>query len=266
VHLVRALLARGSACTDSLSGCLAVVSTVAPYRHHRRGGLRVPSRSAVSSRSSSGMEKTRVSRSMKAPPEPDGTGAGRQSGPGEEVAAVGVRRMSTRITIRCTTENDARSIAKLARELGYATTSKMMRSRIRAILLSPADFLIVAVDSSGSVIGWLQAHAAHVVESGFRVEILGLIVSTATRRRGVGRSLVTKAERWAKSISAEVIVVRSNATRVESHAFYPALGYASTKTQLVYRKPLVAPSPTLHATRRPAWPLGIRTVREGGGR
>jgi len=183
------------------------------------------------------------------------------SGSVRAAVAAHVGRMGTRITIRGTTENDAPSIAKLARELGYAVTAKMMRRRIRAILLSPADLLIVAVDSSATVIGWLQAHAAHVVGSGLRVEILGLIVSPATRRRGVGRSLVTKAERWAKSISAEAIVVRSNATRVESHAFYPALGYTSTKTQLVYRKSLVAPNPTLPRNRRPGWPLELLTVR-----
>ncbi|MEW6262444.1 MAG: GNAT family N-acetyltransferase [Thermodesulfobacteriota bacterium] len=162
-----------------------------------------------------------------------------------------VRHMNTRMTIRGATENDARSIAKLARELGYTATAKTMRRRIRAILASSADFLIVAVDSSAGVIGWLQAHAAQVVESGFRVEILGLIVSTTTRRRGVGRSLVTKAERWAKSISAEAIVVRSKATREESHAFYSALGYAYTKTQLAYRKPLVGPNQSAAAKRRP---------------
>ena len=41
-------------------------------------------------------------------------------------------------------------------------------------------------------------------------------------------------------VSAETVVVRSNASRVESHSFYPALGYASTKTQQVYRKLLPA--------------------------
>jgi GNAT superfamily N-acetyltransferase len=113
-----------------------------------------------------------------------------------------------------------------------------MRSRIRDILRSTGDLLIVAEDSLDGVVGWLQAHAAHIVESGFRVEITGLIVSPAARRRGVGRALVAEAERWAGSLSAEAVVVRSNAKRLESHRFYPALGYARTKTQEVYRKPL----------------------------
>ena len=56
------------------------------------------------------------------------------------------------------------------------------------------------------------------------------------RRQGVGRSLVAQAETWAREISAETVVVRSNARRLESHAFYPSLGYLPSKTQVVYRK------------------------------
>jgi predicted N-acetyltransferase YhbS len=110
--------------------------------------------------------------------------------------------------------------------LGYAANAEIMHSRIQAVLLSAADLLIVSVDSSGTVVGWLQAHAAHIVESSFRVEIAGAIVSPAFRRRGVGRRLVTEAEAWAKTISAEAVVVRSNVKRVESHSFYllPSVG------------------------------------------
>jgi ribosomal protein S18 acetylase RimI-like enzyme len=149
--------------------------------------------------------------------------------------------MSATVSIRRATEADADSITRLAGELGYAVHEKKMRSNIKAVLASAADLLIVAVDSSGNVAAWLQAHAAHVVESGFRVEITGLIVSPAFRRRGVGRSLVANAEQWARAALAEAIVVRSNAKRVESHNFYPALGYTATKTQVVYRKPLAEP-------------------------
>jgi ribosomal protein S18 acetylase RimI-like enzyme len=159
--------------------------------------------------------------------------------------------MSTAVSIRRAREDDADSIAMLAGELGYAVHAKIMRSRIQAILASAADLLIVAVDSSSTIVGWLQAHASHNIVSGFRVEIAGLIVSPAFRRRGVGRSLVAKAERWARTISAEAVVVRSNAKRVESHSFYPALGYTSTKTQVVYRKRLAdAPDKTGRANRR----------------
>ena len=146
--------------------------------------------------------------------------------------------MSTPISIRRAIEDDAKAIASLAGELGYTVDAQVMRIRVGAILASATDLLVVATDTSGSVVGWLQAHAAHVVESGFRVEITGLIISALFRRRGLGRALVAKAEDWARQISAEAVVVRSNVARAESHSFYPALGYTSTKTQMVYRKTL----------------------------
>ena len=112
-----------------------------------------------------------------------------------------------------------------------------------AVLGSENDLVIVAVTNGGVVVGWLQAHASHVIESGFRVEIAGLIVSPDARRCGIGRALVSRAEEWARHLSVEAIVVRSNVQRLESHAFYPALGYNVSKTQTVYRKKL-ANAPT----------------------
>jgi GNAT superfamily N-acetyltransferase len=147
------------------------------------------------------------------------------------------------ITVRPATEDDADAIARLACDLGYPVDPDAMRLRIQAVSASPADSLFVAADSSNTPVGWLQAHSAHVIESGFRVEILGLVVSPTVRRAGIGRALVAEAERWATSIGAEAVVVRSNVKRIESHAFYPALGYNSTKTQFVYRKPLFGASP-----------------------
>jgi len=138
--------------------------------------------------------------------------------------------------VRRATDQDADAIARLSAELGYPAPHETVRQRIHAISASSADLLVVAADPSGEPVGWLQAHAAQLIESGFRVEIVGLIVTTAARRKGIGRALVAAAERWAKSIRAPAIVVRTNVQRTSSHAFYPALNFSATKTQNVYRK------------------------------
>ncbi len=70
------------------------------------------------------------------------------------------------------------------------------------------------------------------------MEILGLIVSAAARREGVGRKLLAQVESWAKEVGAGAVVVRSNSKREESHVFYPAMGYQAIKTQAVYEKRL----------------------------
>jgi len=144
--------------------------------------------------------------------------------------------MPPAIITRRANQADAPAVAKLAAELGYACEPGEMRRRISVLLKSSSDLLIVALTASKEPVGWLQAHAVHVVESGFRVEIMGLIVCAGARRLGVGRELVTRAEEWARSLGAQALVVRSNSIRLESHLFYPKLGYVATKTQQVYRK------------------------------
>jgi N-acetylglutamate synthase-like GNAT family acetyltransferase len=151
--------------------------------------------------------------------------------------------MSRPFTIRKAAETDAEAIANLSTVLGYSADAETMRKRLQTLVQSEADLIIVAVNEQGTVIGWLQAHANHALESGFRVEIMGLIVSPDARRTGAGRSLVAEAEEWARTLSVPVVVVRSNLRRTESHAFYPAIGFKRTKTQAVYRKPLAQEEP-----------------------
>jgi GNAT superfamily N-acetyltransferase len=138
--------------------------------------------------------------------------------------------------IRAAKPADAEAIAHLSKELGYPAELKTVRERLRRILGRNDQRMVVAEVPNGGVCGWLQAHSSVAVESGLRVEIVGLIVSEKMRRRGVGRALVAQAETWAAEISAETVVVRSNAKRVESRVFYPSLGFLPSKTQVVYRK------------------------------
>jgi len=142
------------------------------------------------------------------------------------------------MNVRAATLNDAPEIARLCDELGYSVSVDNVHEQLRTIADLPTDGIAVAVSEDGAVIGWIQTHASSVLESGFRAEIVGLIVSGTVRRQGIGRRLVAWAEEWARAIGAPRIVVRSNVVRTESHAFYPALGYVATKTQLVYRKAL----------------------------
>jgi GNAT superfamily N-acetyltransferase len=147
----------------------------------------------------------------------------------------------TSVTIRIATEADTEPVAALCAELGYPVDLLVMGGRVRAVLSSSVDLMLVAVDAS-KVIGWLQAHAATVLETGFRVEIVGLVVSENARRVGAGRALVAAAENWAQGLGAIAVVVRTDMRREDSHVFYPAVGYGLKKTQGVYWKSLRPPS------------------------
>ena len=141
--------------------------------------------------------------------------------------------------VRVARIGDARSIARLSGELGYPMALEVTRDRLGKLLARDDQRIVVAETAAGKVCGWLQAHRSIALETGLRVEIVGLIVAQAMRRKGIGRGLVAQAEIWASEISAETVVVRSNSLRVESHSFYPSLGYLPSKTQAVYRKRVV---------------------------
>ena len=142
--------------------------------------------------------------------------------------------MNGETRIRPMVEPDAEAVAKLATELGYPNEIAAIRRRIRAI--GEKDLLLVAADVRQKPVAFIQAHRVCIIEVGFRVEILGLVVSSIARRKGIARMLIEEVERWARKIGAEVVSVRSNIKRDEAHLFYPAMGYKHIKTQAVYEK------------------------------
>jgi len=131
-------------------------------------------------------------------------------------------------------EADARIVAELTMELGYPNEIEAIRSRICPI--GETDLLLVAVDGNDKPVGFIQAHRVCIIEVGFQVEILGLVVSAIARRKGIARAMIEEVELWANENGAEIVSVRSNTKRAEAHIFYPALGYKHIKTQAVYEK------------------------------
>ena len=139
--------------------------------------------------------------------------------------------------IRRAVATDAGEIARLTTELGYPASTADIAARLDELLASRSHFIAVA-ELASNLAGWVAAERRMLLESGERFEIIGLIVSRDMRRAGVGKALVRTAEDWARATGAEVIHVRSNVTRIESHPFYERLGYFRRKTQHAYAKEL----------------------------
>jgi GNAT superfamily N-acetyltransferase len=140
-------------------------------------------------------------------------------------------------TPRAARASDAAQIARLAGELGYPVDATAMAARLDALIGNPRQCVRV-IDGEGRLAGWIAAERRLSLEAGERVEITGLVVDGASRRDGVGRTLVAAAEAWAREQGIEVVVVRSNVQRQASHPFYEGLGYVRQKSQHVYAKHL----------------------------
>lgn len=136
---------------------------------------------------------------------------------------------------------DASEMTRLAVQLEYPMPATEMGRRLAVLLADERHYVAVAV-SGGVVVGWMHVERRFSLEGGDRSELMGLVVDSSARRRGLGRELVNAAENWALSRGLSSLTVRSNAARELSHPFYEALGYARVKTQHVYRKTLALPS------------------------
>lgn len=144
---------------------------------------------------------------------------------------------ATQIQIRAARLEDAEALARLSEQLGYPATADGIRGRLEKIMRDPSAAVFVAETSSG-IAGWIQLLEQHILETGLGAEVAGLVVDARVRRRGVGRRLMERAERWGGERGCEFVNLRSNVTRAAAHAFYESLGYRHIKTQKALRKEL----------------------------
>ena len=140
------------------------------------------------------------------------------------------------MTIRRAELRDAGQIARLSSVLGYPVEAEVITRRLRKLLDSPVDKVLVAESAQGTLLGWIHGFLSQLIESDYRVEIGGLVVDPVARRQGVGRELVETLTAWAREHEAIEISVRCRDDRADAHQFYESLGYRCTKTQKVFRK------------------------------
>ena len=149
------------------------------------------------------------------------------------------RCMEVRMTtIRPARSYDADAIAALCGELGYPATRRQVVARLAAIQARGDGDVLVAEGASGGVVGWLQVGLAAQLTGDAEGEVLGLVVAEGARGDGVGARLLVEAERWARTRGCPRMRVRSRVERERAHRFYERAGYARSKTQAVFGKPL----------------------------
>ena len=142
--------------------------------------------------------------------------------------------------IRAAEARDADEISRLCAELGYPVPPEDIAARLARFENIAEKYVAVATCSNSSLLGWIAAEHRVLLESGDRIEIVGLVVDATARRQGIGRALVAAAESWARARGITTIFVRSSVTRDASHRFYENIGYERAKTQHAYTKPVPA--------------------------
>jgi GNAT superfamily N-acetyltransferase len=119
------------------------------------------------------------------------------------------------VKIRAARTDDADGLARLAGDLGHPTTPEQVATRFSAAS---------------------QQNTYALIDAEPRVDVAGLVVSEALQGRGIGRTLMDHAEKWAAERGCRIVHLRSNLKRAGAHAFYERLGYEHFKTQKAFRK------------------------------
>lgn len=139
------------------------------------------------------------------------------------------------ISIRTGRESDADAVANLTAQLGYGVTPSAVRERLAQILARTDQQFFIA-DDEGRPVGWLHAAIGVYLEADPFVMIAGLVVDAHCRGQGIGRTLMDRAEQWARDKNCSLVRLSSSAGRVAAHRFYEHLGYTVVKTQYAFAK------------------------------
>lgn len=134
---------------------------------------------------------------------------------------------------------DLEQVTSLAAQLGYPETLEEIAARFAEVDKLSTHQLYVAKSADDKVLGWVHINIeTYTLLSDQRAMISALVVDEKHRGLGIGASLITKAEGWAKAKSIPLVKLTSNIKRSGAHRFYEKFGYSIKKSWHLFVKEL----------------------------
>jgi PhnO protein len=123
-------------------------------------------------------------------------------------------------------------------ESGYPTTEDEVVDRLRSTL-PHGDYRMAVALSNEKVVGAIGAMIGYHLEmNGSFGRVSALSAASGHRGRGIGASLLARAESWLRARGAATCIVKSITHRLDAHRFYVREGYQTTGIR--FRKELRA--------------------------
>lgn len=119
--------------------------------------------------------------------------------------------------------------------LGYEYPLEKTKENLSEFL-KKSDHIIFVYTVDEKSVGYIHLQEYQTVYSDKYYNCLGLAVLDEYKRRGIGKALLTEAEKQAKLNGAVGVRLNSGASRVSAHEFYKSCGYEDTKTQKNFKK------------------------------
>ena len=128
------------------------------------------------------------------------------------------------VTLRPAAASDAEAIAALFTDEGYPAGPSDILARLTRF--GSEHSRVVVAEHEGGVLGFIAVHALPRFEHDDRIlRVLALVVDAGARERGVGRQLMTEAERIAADLGAAFVEVTSGHHRPDARHLYESMGY-----------------------------------------
>ena len=103
--------------------------------------------------------------------------------------------------------------------------------------LPDEDRLLLAVEGE-YLYGYAHLRIAHDLTDAETAVVVSVIVRVDRRRQEIGSRLIAAAETWARQSGRSRLLLRTDVVRTGAHAFFVALGYEGSSTQLEFLRRL----------------------------
>jgi GNAT superfamily N-acetyltransferase len=128
------------------------------------------------------------------------------------------------ISVRRATLDDVERIAALFTDEGYPAGPSDIVDRLGRFDSEHSQ--VIVADHGGEVLGFVALHALPRFEHSDRiVRIVALVVDAGVRERGIGRLLMSEAERIGQELGAAFAEVTAGHHRPDARRLYEELGY-----------------------------------------
>lgn len=123
--------------------------------------------------------------------------------------------------------NDIFGICELINcELGYNVAIDDLSVRIEE-MQRDKNYRIFVVEFNKNIVGFIGLHMGFAFEhSGMVMRIIALAVKKEYQNKGIGKSLIQKAQNYGAENEISIIAVNSGLNRIVAHHFYEKQGFS----------------------------------------
>ena len=141
------------------------------------------------------------------------------------------------VRVRHMTLGDVHIAQVLLSQLRYPLDPEEVLRRFDAVSGS-IDHVLLVAEQAGHLIALCHVYARPALDKPPEAVVQALVVDQTYRGSGVGKIMMSAAEKWAKERGFTSVALASSVSRTDAHAFYETIGYQCTSTSHLFRKRL----------------------------